>query len=385
MSLPALALRRPVTTVAATLAFVLLGAVSLSRLPVSLLPVGPGNDSQSPPRWTLVVTLRLGSPGEESPDAFGRVAALEVDSAGSLYVFDAVDRGVRVFDSAGRFVRRLGRRGSGPGEFQEVIGIAVSPHGAIWLVDAVNARYTVITHDRVQTIRRAITLYRLPWLGGFAADGAFYDSAVLPGRGDEAIIKVEPTGALADTLVVIPELGNIPRRGSLSFPLPFAPAVVRALDARGFVWTAVADRYRIAKLSLAGDTVTVAARDVPPRRLTRLERDSLSRYVRQLQSQLGITVHDEMLPTTAPVLQWFTVADDGSLWVSRTRAHEASVLDVFDSRGRLTANVEVPFRATGVVPIVRRGSFYAVVEDPLGQPVVVRATVRKGDGSRGPS
>ncbi len=38
MSLPALALRRPVTTVAATLALVLLGAVSLGRLPVSLLP-----------------------------------------------------------------------------------------------------------------------------------------------------------------------------------------------------------------------------------------------------------------------------------------------------------------------------------------------------------
>jgi HAE1 family hydrophobic/amphiphilic exporter-1 len=38
MSLPGLALRRPVTTIAATLALVLLGAVSLSRLPVSLLP-----------------------------------------------------------------------------------------------------------------------------------------------------------------------------------------------------------------------------------------------------------------------------------------------------------------------------------------------------------
>ncbi len=34
MSLAALALRRPVTTVAATLALALLGAVSLGRLPV---------------------------------------------------------------------------------------------------------------------------------------------------------------------------------------------------------------------------------------------------------------------------------------------------------------------------------------------------------------
>lgn len=38
MSLTALAVRRPVTTLAATLALVLLGAVSLGRLPVALLP-----------------------------------------------------------------------------------------------------------------------------------------------------------------------------------------------------------------------------------------------------------------------------------------------------------------------------------------------------------
>ena len=38
MTLAALALRRPVTTVAATLALVLLGSVSLGRLPVALLP-----------------------------------------------------------------------------------------------------------------------------------------------------------------------------------------------------------------------------------------------------------------------------------------------------------------------------------------------------------
>jgi len=38
VSLVAHALRRPVTTIAATLALVLLGSVSLGRLPVSLLP-----------------------------------------------------------------------------------------------------------------------------------------------------------------------------------------------------------------------------------------------------------------------------------------------------------------------------------------------------------
>ena len=58
MSLPALALRRPVTTVAATLALVLLGAVSLGRLPVSLLP-----DVVLP-----VLTIRTNYPGAAAPE-----------------------------------------------------------------------------------------------------------------------------------------------------------------------------------------------------------------------------------------------------------------------------------------------------------------------------
>jgi len=64
MSLPALTLRRPVTTVAATLALVLLGAVSLGRLPVSLLP-----DVTLP-----VLTIRTNYPGAAAPEVSRFVA-----------------------------------------------------------------------------------------------------------------------------------------------------------------------------------------------------------------------------------------------------------------------------------------------------------------------
>jgi len=64
MSLSTLALRRPVTTVAATLALVLLGAVSLGRLPVSLLP-----DVTLP-----VLTIRTLYPGSAASEASRFVA-----------------------------------------------------------------------------------------------------------------------------------------------------------------------------------------------------------------------------------------------------------------------------------------------------------------------
>jgi len=64
VSIASAALRRPVTTIAATTALVLLGAVSLERLPVSLLP-----DVTLP-----VLTIRTSYPGSAAPEASRFVA-----------------------------------------------------------------------------------------------------------------------------------------------------------------------------------------------------------------------------------------------------------------------------------------------------------------------
>src|SRR3990167_1345672 len=64
MSLASAALRRPITTIAATLGLVLLGAVSLSRLPVSLLP-----DITLP-----VITIRTLYPGAAATEVSRLVA-----------------------------------------------------------------------------------------------------------------------------------------------------------------------------------------------------------------------------------------------------------------------------------------------------------------------
>ena len=64
MSLSSFSISRPVTTVAATIAVVLLGAVSLTRLPVSLLP-----DVTLP-----VLTVRTAYPGAAATEVSRFVA-----------------------------------------------------------------------------------------------------------------------------------------------------------------------------------------------------------------------------------------------------------------------------------------------------------------------
>jgi hypothetical protein len=64
------------------------------------------------------------------------------DAAGNLYVIDGSSPTVRIFDPGGRFVRRLGAPGQGPGEMQAVDAIAAESDGSILVADSRNQRLT---------------------------------------------------------------------------------------------------------------------------------------------------------------------------------------------------------------------------------------------------
>ncbi len=113
MSLPALALRRPVTTVAATLALVLLGGSACTQADVGAIRVLtlPGADTLIAPSSEL-----LAGPGD-----------VAIDKRGTVYVADyRLAQVLVVADPAGpHSARVIGRKGRGPGEFELPMVLAV--------------------------------------------------------------------------------------------------------------------------------------------------------------------------------------------------------------------------------------------------------------------
>jgi hypothetical protein len=61
--------------------------------------------------------LRIGKEGDEQSQFF-RIMDVGVDPSGRIYVVDARNFRVQVFDPAGAFLRTIGRQGQGPGEFE---------------------------------------------------------------------------------------------------------------------------------------------------------------------------------------------------------------------------------------------------------------------------
>jgi DNA-binding beta-propeller fold protein YncE len=75
----------------------------------------------------------------------GRPVALAYDSSvGELYVVDVVAHNIKVVDRDGHLIRLIGRRGTGPGEFNFPCGIADDGE-RIWVVDTGNHRVQGLT------------------------------------------------------------------------------------------------------------------------------------------------------------------------------------------------------------------------------------------------
>lgn len=110
-----------------------------------------------PRRAAVEVARIVGTPDGEP---FGMLAALAALPDGGVVIFDAKGANgavVLVLDADGRIERRIGREGSGPGEYRHCNDcLASNADGSIGLLDNQNRRIT--TYDRSGTVRSTTPL-----------------------------------------------------------------------------------------------------------------------------------------------------------------------------------------------------------------------------------
>lgn len=73
---------------------------------------------------------------------FSRIGGMEVDRDGNLFVYEAAIPEIRVYSPDGAVLRRIGRRGSGPGEFESP-GAFGLVGDTIWVVEPTSRRLTL--------------------------------------------------------------------------------------------------------------------------------------------------------------------------------------------------------------------------------------------------
>jgi len=204
--------------------------------------------------WSISLDPRVSVGALNGPEHYQlfNVRAAALQSNGNIVLVDGGTREVRLYDRAGAFVKTLGGRGSGPGEFQEPNQILITTDDSVLVWDDALGRVTRFSEagelvyslmvDRGK-IARAINPPLFPWFAKLLPDGVLVVDLIekagkdqLPGvhRAQGGALLVSEDIARVDTLMffegVEREAVDAPWGGRIGIEPPMAKTTLIAVQ-----------------------------------------------------------------------------------------------------------------------------------------------------------
>ncbi len=374
--------------------------IAAARVHVDTLPGGiPRTISDAPVdsgRLTLAPALDIQPPELDSAELLDP-QDIALASDGSVLVADSKPAVVKVFSPDGRFLRMVGRAGSGPGEFRTAY-IAVRGDTLV-VQDPSNVRGTTFnwrTGAMLRARRTACCFYSAIGIDG---DGRVvaHTMASPPDtslRQTSGFVRFALNDSGADTVFasgrqdVKPGPAWLVRDGQgrirMGVPVPLQPRTAIAVDAAGGFVIGWSGEYLLRTSSDGRDTTALFGRPFESPAVGAGARQQLvEARVREMvdasggidEKSLRAAFDPSLIPDVRPAYDVLWVDRTGRRWIRRSEADTVTVhLDVFAPDGRWLDVVAVPasgWPRTAYAPVAWGADAVAVVlEGGDGRPLV---------------
>lgn len=346
--------------------------------------------------WTLVEDLRLGCVEGCGPEQFSQVSYILTDAEDRIHILDYPSQEIRIFSPDGSHLRTLGGQGEGPGELTYSAGLDWAPDGRLWVWGS--QRYTVLEPDGEEVARymRPVRGVVYPWMGGFTPDGRYIDFGVdgeIAGFEDYGDFRIpRMTGSMTVPVVAFTPPARFDSLPPLAFQeettdegqrLRGGRSLVGIQDAEGDMWLALTDDYTVYRRTIEGDTVlsfSLPARPapVPVEEMDAVIQDAAERNIPGPRLERSSFAAERWMVTNV------LIDDAGHVYVfpEEDGVPRGSVVDVFLESGVYQGRMSfgVPVLTEGPPPHVTDRHVYAVVENELAVPFVVRYRIEKPAG-----
>ncbi|HEX7091965.1 MAG TPA: hypothetical protein VF192_17745 [Longimicrobiales bacterium] len=343
---------------------------------------GAGRDAAPRPLYAARELAR------SAPEAsLTAVATLDVDSRGRVYIGEGfLQAHITVLAEDGAVLRRLGRRGEGPGEFQAVAAVQVLPGDSLFAYDPALGRITVFAPDAAEvaytvnltaasSVPAPDVAYRLARQHALLA---LYRRSFTPRDDPHADTRVEVllrlltlSGTLlADSLALLPgeDVLVFRRPGFVSVKSdpPFGRKAIVRLGPEDRIFLGYTGSPSIRILDRRGTTageIVLPADSLP---VTPQELDSAAATL----AENFRAVFLRSPPKRWPLYRTLVVDDRSRIWIGlAARPGRPVEWRVYDLRGAWLGSVELPDHIE--LRLVRSGLAYGVAHDALGVPTIV--------------
>lgn len=329
------------------------------------------SDGHSQEIWTLQPALRIGAlDGPAALTAFQEIA-IHPEKA-LVYVSQPMEYTVKIFNSAtGEFVSQFGRRGRGPGEFEDITRLGWDGHQLtvrdrlqskiLWFTDAGGHIRTRQLSPVMLDAFRSVSAARTTPDGHYWAEPMRISTvAVADGAITHTPIRIlDDEGKLKSGIADLP-LRDIMRSvdygtGGTVFQVPFRTWPLWQYDPDG---TSIAiaevlatnDGFTLSRRGYNGRAIFSRRFTTTPIRVTGRAKDSIFDTYTKLFSRgttpamaRQLAVRHVEIPSTYQPISALIHAREGDVWLRTEPASAQNIIwKVYDPTGRHTADVTIP-------------------------------------------
>jgi len=276
-----------------------------------------------------------------------------VDARGFIHVSDYRDAVIKVFDQDGQYVRTIGRKGEGPGEFQSLLDMIFLHDGRLLVFDLRARRSSLFDQD-------GNFLESHPWRNshfqilfvddaGYLCDENVYgeDPKVLVNKFDFKGNELENWGEFTPIGIQMKRIGD----AMLSITTPQTPHSIFAGDpTRKRLYHCLNHTYLIEVYEPPGKLVRKIDRPYQPVPFT--QKDTEEYYAgidRRGNEQFSELAREVELPKVKTITENMLVDDRGNLWVAtneldKSREQPRRAWDIFNPDGHYLTRLWLTIR-----------------------------------------
>jgi hypothetical protein len=311
--------------------------------------------------FSLEEELSIGEAEGREEYMFSRIRSMAVDDKGRIYVLDWKEIHVKVFDQDGTFIRTIGKKGQGPGEFIMPLSVSITHQNEL-VVDDYRSRLAFFSLEG--EFKKNIQMAKLR-LSSVDIDS----KGNIVGR---AIVREEENPRY-EMKKFDSELNYLHSLGFSPLPSasrdgfnPFMGIILSQIDNHDQVICGYPENYEIKIFDKEGNLKRKIIKEYDPVEITEEE---IKEATEGMPPEQKLSI-----PKYHTAYNWFATDDEGRIFVmtyERVDEGEVYYYDVFDPEGKFIVKISLKTRPY----VLKNKKFYTAEEDEEGYLMVKRYKV----------
>lgn len=330
-------------------------------------PKQPAPPPGTPKKLILTPELIIGE--EEAGDfVFAEIRTIQVDEQENIYVLDPKEICVKIFSKNGKCQRTFGKKGQGPGEWQNPWQMYLTAEKEIMIFDSTNRRLSYYSLDgkylKEISIGAHTFLRTIP-------DSKGNIIVEVPVRGEKRVYEIKKFDPELNPGVTVATIEDEKISNVINLASPVLAIRVMSNDCIAWSFTS---KYELIVVNPEGKTIRKIVKEYNPIKITDAEKEEIIKRnfgapgVPPLPPGFKIK-----FPENYPAFYYFACDDEGRMYVRTYEKDEKGnfCYDVFDPEGRYITKLFLP--ENEIIYVIKKNKMYIVIrENEEGIPVVKR-------------